>query len=216
MSRFLFATLLCAGLLTPATVNADIVQDWNVTLNDAARTVVTKHNPGVPTRTMAMMNGSIYDAFQAIDRTHAPFKVNTLAPGASADAAASQAAYRVLSDIYPEYQATLDSTLSTRLGAVPNGAAKTAGINLGNSIAQTVHYCPPERWMGSAGRVHTDRWTWPLGHGPNGRPRLDTKRVGSRLGLGTSLGHANSRFFRFDDSFSHNGHEYAALYGCVQ
>ena len=138
MSRFLFATLFCAGLLTPATVNADIVQDWNVTLNDAARTVVTKHNPGVPTRAMAMMNGSIYDAFQAIDRTHAPFKVNTFAPGASADAAASQAAYRVLSDIYPEYQATLDSTLATRLGAVPNGAAKTAGINLGNSIAQ--HY----------------------------------------------------------------------------
>ena len=83
MSRFLFATLICVGLLAPATLQADIVQDWNVTLNDAARTVMTKHNPGVPTRAMAMMNGSIYDAFQAINRTHAPFKVNTFAPGAS-------------------------------------------------------------------------------------------------------------------------------------
>jgi hypothetical protein len=83
-----------------------------------------------------MMNGSIYDAFQAVNRTHAPFKVNTFAPGASIDAAVSQAAYRVLSDMYPEVQPMLDSTLATRLGAVTNGAAKTAGINLGNHIAQ--------------------------------------------------------------------------------
>ena len=120
---------------------------------------MAKHNPGVPTRAMAMMNGSIYDAFQAIDRTHAPFKVNTFAPGASADAAASQAAYRVLSDIYPEYQATLDSTLATRLGAVPNGAAKTAGINLGNSIAQqyiTAH--------------QNDGWTLPDAYTPTVGP----------------------------------------------
>ena len=53
---------------------ADIVQDWNDTLCTAAETVVTKHNPGVPTRAMAMMNGSIYDAFQAVNRTHQPFK----------------------------------------------------------------------------------------------------------------------------------------------
>jgi hypothetical protein len=137
MSRFLFAALICAGLFGPSTLKADIVQDWNVTLNDAARTVVSKHNPGVPTRAMAMLNGSIYDTFQAIKRTHAPFKVNTFAPSnTSVEAAASQAAYRVLSNIYPEYQATLDSTLATRLGAIQNGAPKTAGINLGNFVAQ--------------------------------------------------------------------------------
>jgi hypothetical protein len=137
MTRILFVTLICAGLLAPSTLQADIVQDWNDTLCTMAELVVTKHNPGVPTRAMAMMNSSIYDAFQAVNRTHAPFKVNTFAPGASIDAAVSQAAYRVLSDMYPEQQAFLDTTLSTRLGAVPNGAAKNAGINLGNTIAQT-------------------------------------------------------------------------------
>ena len=85
---------------------------------------------------MAMMNGSIYDIFQAVTRTHQPFKVDTSAPGASIDAAVSQAAYRVLSDMYPEVQGMLDTTLATRLGSVPNSAAKTAGINLGNMIAQ--------------------------------------------------------------------------------
>ena len=119
-------------------MRADIVTDWNDTLCTAAETVVTKHNPGVPTRAMAMMNGAIYDIFQAVDRTHAPFKVNTSAPGASRDAAVSQAAYRVLSDMYPEMQASLDTTLATRLGTVANGAAKTAGIDLGNYVAE--HY----------------------------------------------------------------------------
>jgi hypothetical protein len=136
MRRFsLFVALLGSLGFAPAAW-ADIVQDWNDTLCTAAETVVTKHNPGVPTRAMAMMNGSIYDVFQAVNRTHMPFKVNTSAPGASVDAAVSQAAYRVLSDMYPEMQAHLDSTLATRLAAVPDGAAKTAGINLGNFVAQ--------------------------------------------------------------------------------
>src|SRR5687768_4158845 len=136
MLRPTVAAALCFGLAASATVRADLVQDWNDTLCTMAELVVTKHNPGVPTRAMAMMNGSIYDAFQAIDRTHAPFKVDTHAPTASLDAAVSQAAYRVLSDMYPEQQSLLDTTLASRLGGVPNGAAKTEGINLGNFIAQ--------------------------------------------------------------------------------
>ena len=193
MSRFLFATLICVGVLAPATLQADIVQDWNVTLNDAARTVTTKHNPGIPTRAMAMMNGSIYDAFQAINRTHKPFKVNTFAPGASADAAASQAAYQVLSNIYPEYQSTLDSTLATRLGAVPNGAAKTAGINLGNHIAQ--HYIDAHQ---NDGWDLPDAYTPTVGPGhwstdPMVGPAWIQKGWGSDWGSCTSVGHAKSR-----------------------
>ena len=37
--------------------------------------------------------------------------------------AVSQAAYVVLSDCYPEYQANIDADFATRMGAVPNGAA---------------------------------------------------------------------------------------------
>ena len=131
-----FVSVTLLATVTVSSTRGDIVQDWNATLCVVAETVVSKHNPGVPTRAMAMMNGSIYDIFQAVDRTHQPFKVNTLAPGASVDAAVSQAAWRVLSDMYPEMQASLSSTLATRLGAVPEGAAKTAGINLGNFVAQ--------------------------------------------------------------------------------
>jgi hypothetical protein len=131
--RCFLAVALTATL--PTTLRADIVQDWNDTLCIAAEFVVTKHNPGVPTRAMAMMNGAMYDAFQAVNRTHQPFKVNLSAPGADVNAAASQAAYRVLSDMYPEMQASLDSTLAARLGNVADGAAKAAGVQLGNDIA---------------------------------------------------------------------------------
>lgn len=136
-NRFLLAALVavCGSRL----LRADIVQDWNDTLCFAAKTVVDKHNPGVPTRAMAMMNGSIYDVFQAVDRTHQPFKYNTFVPGATTefrDAAVSQAAWRVLSSMYPEIQGSLDSTLATRLGTITPD--KTAGIQLGNQIAE--HY----------------------------------------------------------------------------
>lgn len=145
--------------LSMSSARADVVQDWNDTLCTVAETVVSKHNPGVPTRAMAMMNGSIYDVFQAVHRTHQPFKVNTLAPGASVDAAVSQAAYRVLSDMYPEMQATLDSTLSTRLGAVASGPAKTAGVDLGNLVAQQY-----------IGAHQNDGWDLPDAYTPNVGP----------------------------------------------
>ena len=70
----------CAVLALPVIAQADVVTDWNVTLNDAIIATPSKHNPGDSTRAMAMMNASIYDVFQAIDRTHAPFKVNLSAP----------------------------------------------------------------------------------------------------------------------------------------
>jgi hypothetical protein len=128
------AMMLCASLCSPAWC-LDIVQQWNDTLCIVAETVVSKHNPGVPTRAMAMMNGSIYDIFQAVNRTHTPFKVSTLAPGASIEAAVSQAAWKVLDDMYPEMQASLANTRDMRLGDVAPGAAKDAGITLGNLVA---------------------------------------------------------------------------------
>jgi hypothetical protein len=142
VTRFaLFVAMTCLIALETGRVPAsasDIVTDWNSTLNEAIIATPGKHNPGNPTRAMAMMNGAIYDVFQAIDRTHNPFKVKMNMSGANLDAAVAQAAYRVISDTYGEYQATLDGILSARLAAIPDNPAKTAGIELGNYIGQ--HY----------------------------------------------------------------------------
>src|SRR5262245_30558566 len=129
---------MCVVLASSLVLHADVVTDWNLTLNQAIIDTPSKHNPGNPTRAMAMMNAAIYDVFQAIDRTHAPFKLNLHAPGANLDAAVAQAAYRVISDTYGEQQVTLDGVLATRLAAIPDSPAKTAGIDLGNHVGQ--HY----------------------------------------------------------------------------
>jgi hypothetical protein len=138
MNRCLQVCSACVVLTWMVSARADVVTDWNLTLNQAIIDTPSKHNPGNPTRTMAMMNASIYDVFQAVNRTHAPFKVNLHAPGANIDAAVARAAYIVLSDTYGEQQATLDSVLATRLNAIPDSPSKTAGIDLGNHIGQ--HY----------------------------------------------------------------------------
>lgn len=139
MMRNKLWVLVAGASLWPAVVRADVVTDWNLTLNEAIIATPSKHNPGNPTRAMAMMNASIYDVFQAIHRTHAPFKVNMSAPvGTSLDAAVAQAAYRVLSDTYGEQQAMIDAVHATRLGAIPDSQAKTDGIALGDYIGQ--HY----------------------------------------------------------------------------
>lgn len=128
-----FVVVLLVGAVS---ARADVVLDWNSALIDAIRATPAKHNPGNSTRGIAMMNGAIYDVFQAVNRTHAPFMVNTLAPGANLDAAVAQAAYRTISDCYGEQQATLDGVLAARLGAIPDSPAKMAGIALGNLVAQ--------------------------------------------------------------------------------
>ena len=136
MSRWLVAVVVCTTLLTTANVSADVVQDWNATLNSALLATPTKHNPGIPSRAMSMTNLAIYDVFQAINRTHAPFKVDLNSPGASLDAAVAQAAYRTIVNCYGEQTAMLDNVLAARLAAIPNGPAKTVGISLGNQVAQ--------------------------------------------------------------------------------
>lgn len=142
VSRILLTFVLASAAVgvdfASLTRAADIVTEWNTTLNQAIIATPEKHNPGTSTRAQAMMNAAIYDVFQAIDRTHASFKVKRNAPGANLDAAVAQAAYHVISDTFGEYQATLDTVLAAKLSAIPDSPAKTAGIELGSYIGQ--HY----------------------------------------------------------------------------
>ncbi len=151
--------LICVSLTLPTAARADLVSDWNSTLIDAIRTTPAKSNPGNSTRSVAMMNATIYDVFQAIDRTHAPFLVNDSAPGASLDAAVAQAAYRTLANTYVEQQAMLDNVLAARLGAIPDNQAKTAGIALGNRVA--------EQYINTRS---SDGWDTPDAYTPTGLP----------------------------------------------
>ena len=124
-------------LLTASVANADAVHDWNKVLLDAVRTDRT--SPPRASRAMALMHVAVFDAVNGTSRTYTPYLVTATAPaGASADAAAVEAAYRVLSALFPAQQAAFDVARATSLAKIADGAAKTSGIAWGNQVAQAI------------------------------------------------------------------------------
>ena len=86
------------------------------------------------------MHAAMYDAVNAIDRSHEPYLVELerVPAAASQDAAASVAAHDVLSALYPAFQTTLDSQLSEELAGLPADARRTQGEAVGHAVAAAV------------------------------------------------------------------------------
>jgi hypothetical protein len=125
------------SLVAPARLSADVIIDWNNVLLDAIR--MNSLGPQPSTRIIASMNTAMYDAVNSIARTHEPYHVNmTAVPGTSREAAAAQAAHRVLSGLVPASQAKYDMALATSLSSVTDGPGKTAGIALGNTVGAAI------------------------------------------------------------------------------
>lgn len=136
---------LCCALLPAqaafsATQADNEVVRWNQTLLEILRTPGA-HPPTVhPTRSFALMHAAIYDAVNAIDRTHRPYMVEIpgLAQQASQQAAATTAAHRVLLQLYPKSQAMLDAQSGELLALIPDATAKRLGIQIGNTVADQI------------------------------------------------------------------------------
>lgn len=129
--------LLGSAALAPAGAEADVVSDWNATTQSI---VVAKGAQGGVY--FALVHIAVYDAVNAIDRKYSAFAVTPAAAttGASQDAAAATAAYRVLLSVFPDQQATLETAYATSLGAIPDGTPKARGIAVGEEVAT--------RWLG--------------------------------------------------------------------
>ena len=176
---------------------------------------MTKHNPGVPTRAMAMMNGSIYDAFQAVNRTHEPFKVNTFAPGASVDAAVSQAAYRVLSDMYPEDQGDVGQHSGDAAGCSSERGRENRGHQSRESHLPN-NTLLPTRTMAGICPTRTRRpWDLATGARTQWSAPPGYKKGGEQIGVRCILGPCQIPILSMRRLLSHCGHEYAAVYRCV-
>jgi len=138
-SYLLLLTICLAAC--PTAARADLILDWNATLRNVIQTDGILNspalaNPGWSTRTIAMANGAMYDAFQSVNRQYQPFLADIFAAGVSRDAAAAQAAHDLTLECYPQQQTMLDAALATSLNAIPAGVQKDAGIGLGKLIAQ--------------------------------------------------------------------------------
>src|ERR1700675_4440524 len=127
----------CQGS-NPSTFNP--VVTWNVTLLIIVRTPGAQPKTVHPTRSFAIMHAAIYDAVNAIDKTHEPYLVRLrgVSRSASQDAAASSAAHEVLEALYPTFQTTLDAQLKQSLALIPDGPDKTEGITIGKTVADQI------------------------------------------------------------------------------
>ena len=116
------------------------VVTWNATLLVIVRTPGAQPKTIHPTRSFAIMHAAIYDAVNAVDKTHEPYLVRLrgVSRSASQDAAASSAGHEVLVALYPAFQATLDNQLQQSLALVPEGPDKTEGINIGKTVADQI------------------------------------------------------------------------------
>ena len=160
MAKYLVTLmLLCAALWIPgssaygATLNdeqqnsqvsptnaVNPVVQWNRTLLAIVRTAGAQPATVHPTRSFAILHAAIYDAVNAIDRTHKPYLVRLTGVSrfASKDAAAASAAHEVLATLYPTFKTSLDSQLQQSLASMQDGADKAEGIAIGKTVADQV------------------------------------------------------------------------------
>lgn len=115
----------------------DIVIKWNALTLNIVRT--EQASPQMAARSLAMVHSAIYEAVNAISKTHKVYRVKVqAAKGASDEAAAIAAAHQVLVNLYPKQAATLDTAKAGFLLEIAEGKSKTDGVKLGQSVADKI------------------------------------------------------------------------------
>lgn len=143
--QFLRSSLLAAWAMaaTSASLRGDVILEWNANTRDTIVANWAFQNPGMASRTMAMVNLAMYDAFAMTSPSGTMFYNyggGHASPNydASREAAAARAAYEVLSSVYPDQQALLDARLEASLALVPASPQKAAGVALGQLIGSAI------------------------------------------------------------------------------
>ena len=153
----LVPALVVAGVLTAATggsaqaqASEDAVTAWNANAGDAAIAagLAPSNNPLHESRLYAVMHLAIHDALNAIDRRSRPYAVNLPAnPGASPEATVAAAARDVLVPLLTQLPHPIvgaagveivEDDYSDALAAIPEGPAKTQGVELGQAAAEAL------------------------------------------------------------------------------
>jgi hypothetical protein len=133
-STFILAVLaVVAPRVEAGHQNGEVIIEWNQLL---------QQNIGGPpfaqVRTYAMAHIAMADAVVAIEGDYEPYHADLWAPhGASAQAAAAQAAHDVLAALLPAGLASYDAALANRLATIPSGP-RWLGVHVGKRAAQSI------------------------------------------------------------------------------
>jgi hypothetical protein len=134
--RYMAAVMAAVVLAAPAVAHADTVTQWNQNAANALY-VTAAQPPNVSVLHMAMVQGAVYDAVNAIDGSREGYLLTSrvATPTDSKDAAAATAAYKMLVWIVPAQQPALQALYDATLAGIPDGDAKTRGIAVGDAAA---------------------------------------------------------------------------------
>ncbi|GHJ99469.1 hypothetical protein SY2F82_12670 [Streptomyces sp. Y2F8-2] len=113
------------------------IRAWNAI---AADTIATNLGPTRPSGQAVVWHGfvsaAVYNAVVGIQGDYAPYKWQERGPStASPEAAAVAAAHRVLLTYFPASRAGLDAAYADWLAGIPDGTAKTQGVDFGERAA---------------------------------------------------------------------------------
>jgi hypothetical protein len=131
--RMLLFAVCCLGALTTS-ARADVITDWN----EKAIALVAKHRmlPPQAERVIACMHVAMFDAVNSLDQRYHPYGISVSGPkDASKEAAAAAAAGGVLAQLFPKDADELRTALLNHLTPIPEGAAKSAGVRVGEEVA---------------------------------------------------------------------------------
>jgi hypothetical protein len=127
-------------LAIPAVAQANEVTKWNeIAVNTINAKPPLTSAPPAGAVFVAMVQGAVYGAVNAVDRHGRPYLVYRSYPKASADAAAATAAFRVLDSLFSATDhAALQAAYDASLLAIAPGASKNQGIEVGGLAADAM------------------------------------------------------------------------------
>lgn len=147
MRRFLgglvAGVMLMVGVTVMSPAHASPAENavvyWNAVAADVILAEASTRSPSAAALYIAMVQGAVYNATMAIQKTHQLYRSSLSAPvGASVDAAVAAAAHDVLLAYFPAQQLTIDASYAGALAQIPDSAEKEDGVSVGEGAAAEI------------------------------------------------------------------------------
>jgi hypothetical protein len=142
MKKLTLIVVALAALFGSTTARADVVTDWNRTMITGLE--ASKLPPPPSMRVGAIVQTSVFDAVNGIERRYTAVHVDPGAPaGASRAAAAASAAYTTLVALIPSQKALFDQQLEATLAQLSDdpsapGQSVVRGLDWGKTVATEI------------------------------------------------------------------------------
>ncbi len=133
--------ILTVGLWAPTQAieadKDDVVLRWNEIALQAIRAERTP--PPIAARNLAIMHLAVFDAVNALSRTHHAYLVDVEPrAGTSPEATAVAAAHRCLASLFPRQKEFLEAELKRNWTELPAGSSREQGWELGQFVADRI------------------------------------------------------------------------------